>query len=115
MWRKIGLIFSMTLIFLMVAVTHGMAQKFPSKDITLICPWAAGGGTDRIARALVKNAKDHFGWTVNWVNKTGGMGAVGMGAVQTAVPDGYTVCVLTFQLSTYRMMGLVDLSYRAFG
>lgn len=32
MWRKIGLIFSLTLIFLMVAVTQGMAQKFPAKD-----------------------------------------------------------------------------------
>jgi tripartite-type tricarboxylate transporter receptor subunit TctC len=115
MWRKNGLIFSIILIFLMVAVTPGMAQKFPAKDITLICPWSAGGGTDTIARALVKNAKAHFGVNVNVVNKTGGMGAVGMGSVQTAVPDGYTVCVLTFQLSTYRMMGLADLSYRDFG
>lgn len=86
--------------------------KFPAKDITLICPWSAGGGTDTIARALVKNAKKYFGVNVNVVNKTGGMGAVGMGAAATARPDGYTVGMITFQLSTYRAMGLAKLSYR---
>jgi tripartite-type tricarboxylate transporter receptor subunit TctC len=40
------------------------------------------------------------------------MGAVGMGDVANAKPDGYTVCMLTTQLSTYRLMGLADLSYR---
>ena len=40
------------------------------------------------------------------------MGAVGMGDVANATPDGYTVCMLTAQLSTYRLMGLADLSYR---
>jgi tripartite-type tricarboxylate transporter receptor subunit TctC len=115
MWRKIGLIFTMTAVFLTVMVIDGMAQKFPAKDITLIVPWSAGGGTDTIARALVKNGKNHFGVNVNVVNKTGGMGAVGMGAAATAVPDGYTVGLITFQLSTYRMMGLTDLSYRDYG
>ena len=86
--------------------------KFPAKDITLICPWSAGGGTDTIARALVKNAKKYLGVNVNVVNKTGGMGAVGMGAAATARPDGYTVGMITFQLSTYRAMGLAKLSYR---
>ncbi|MGQ9508792.1 MAG: tripartite tricarboxylate transporter substrate-binding protein [Thermodesulfobacteriota bacterium] len=63
----------------------------------------------------MKNAKNYFGVNVNDVNKTRGMGAVGMGAVATAIPDGYTVGLITFQLSTYRMMGLADLSYRDFG
>jgi len=106
--------FLMVLFALLVAllVSNSFAQKFPAKDITLIVPWAAGGGTDTIGRALVKNARSYFGVNVNVVNKTGGMGAVGMGAVATAVPDGYTVGLITFQLSTYRMMGLADLSYR---
>lgn len=87
---------------------------FPEKDIMFIVPWAAGGGTDTVARALVKNAKKYFGVNVNVVNQTGGMGAVGMGAVMTARPDGYTVGMITFQLSTYRIMGITDLSYRDF-
>ena len=40
------------------------------------------------------------------------MGAIGMGAAANARPDGYTVGMITFQLSTYRLMGLADLSYR---
>ncbi len=112
--KKIAWALILAFIILAIFPQGGLAQKFPAKDITLIVPWAAGGGTDTIARALVKNAKKYFGVNVNVVNKTGGMGAVGMGAVATAAPDGYTVGVITFQLSTYRLMGLADLSYRDF-
>jgi len=113
MSRKLALVLSVCL--LAALVVSGPAQaKFPAKDITLICPWSAGGGTDTISRALVKNANKYFGVNVNVVNKTGGMGAIGMGAVSTARPDGYTVGMITFQLSTFRLMGLADLSYRGF-
>lgn len=87
---------------------------FPEKDLTLIVPWSAGGGTDTIARALVKNAKEHIGVNVNIVNKTGGQGIIGMGATKMARPDGYTVGLITFGLSTYKLMGLSQLTYRDF-
>ncbi len=103
---------SAALCVLVAAGSATAAGGFPAKDITLICPWSAGGGTDTISRALVKNAKKYFGVNVNVVNKTGGMGAVGMGAAATARPDGYTVGMITFQLSTYQSMGLAKLSYR---
>jgi len=90
------------------------AASFPERDITLVCPWSAGGGTDTLARTLVKNAKKYFGVNVNVVNKVGGTGAVGMNSVATARPDGYTVGVITFNLSTYRMLGLAELSYKDF-
>lgn len=109
--RFISLIITIAII---LSGTSADAQKFPSKDITLIVPWSAGGGTDTIARSLVKNAKKYFGVNVNVVNKIGGLGAVGMGAVAAAVPDGYTAGVITFALTNYRMMGLADLSYRDF-
>lgn len=112
MRKRILLIAGVLVVLVALSFSNAFAQKFPAKDITLIVPWAAGGGTDTIARALVKNARTYFGVNVNVVNKTGGMGAVGMGAAATAVPDGYTVGMITFQLSTYRMMGLADLSYR---
>jgi tripartite-type tricarboxylate transporter receptor subunit TctC len=111
MMRKLTVISIAVAVLIVLTGTNGMA-KFPVKDITLICPWSAGGGTDVISRALVKNAKKYFGVNVNVVNKTGGMGAVGMGAVSTARPDGYTVGMITFQLSTFRLMGLAKLSYR---
>ncbi len=98
----------------LVLPSGAVAQQFPTKDITLVVPWAAGGGTDTIARTLVKNAKKYFGVNVSVVNKTGGLGAIGMGSVATAPPDGYTVGVITFHLSNYRMMGLAPLSYKDF-
>ena len=110
-WGWLSVIVGLCLI---VGVPHGIAADFPAKDITLVCPWSAGGGTDTLSRALVKNAKQYFGVNVNVVNKTGGMGAVGMGDVANAKSDGYTVCMLTTQLSTYRLMGLANLSYRDF-
>ena len=93
---------------------EGGAGDFPEKDITLIVPWSAGGGTDTIARALAKSAPKYLGVNVNVINQTGGTGSVGMGAAANARPDGYTVGLITFNLSTYRLQGLSDLSYRDF-
>lgn len=87
---------------------------FPERDITLVVPWAAGGGTDTLARTLVKNAKKYFGVNINVVNRVGGTGVIGMDSVAKAKPDGYTVGVITFNLSTYRLLGQSDLSYRDF-
>ncbi len=97
-----------------LAFSSSSFAAFPEKDITLVVPWSAGGGTDTIARALVKNAKQHIGVNVNVVNKTGGQGIVGMGATKMARPDGYTVGLITFGLSTYKLMGLSQLTYRDF-
>jgi tripartite-type tricarboxylate transporter receptor subunit TctC len=83
--------------------------EFPEKDITLIVPWSAGGGTDTIARTLVADAESCLGANVNVVNKTGAVGATGMGATAAARPDGYTIGLVTFQLSAYEPMGMVDL------
>lgn len=97
------------------ALTLASAQAaFPERDITLIVPWAPGGGTDTVARTLVKNAKKYLGVNVNVVNRTGGTGAVGMQAAAQSKPDGYTLGLVTFHLSSYRLMGVSPLSYRDF-
>ena len=102
------------LLSLAVLATFAMpaAADFPDKDITLIVPWSAGGGTDTIARALAKGGKKHLGVNVNVVNKTGGGGVVGMTAAKLARADGYSVGMITFGLSTYKLLGLSDISYR---
>jgi tripartite-type tricarboxylate transporter receptor subunit TctC len=114
MFKKISVIVIAVGLLMALTVPSAIAADFPEKDITMICPWSAGGGTDTLARALVKNAKKYFGVNVNVVNKTGGMGAVGMGDGANARADGYTITMITTQLSTYRLMGLADLSYRDF-
>ena len=54
----------------------GAAKKvdYPTKNITMICPWGAGGGTDSILRALCKSAEKDFGKTITVSNVTGGGG-----------------------------------------
>jgi tripartite-type tricarboxylate transporter receptor subunit TctC len=90
------------------------AAGFPERDITLIVPWAAGGGTDALARTLTKNAKQYIGVNVTVVNRTGGTGVAGMQAAAQAKPDGYTLGLITFHLSSYRLTGVSELSYRDF-
>jgi len=88
------------------------AATFPERDISVVVPWAAGGGTDALARTLAKNGKKYFGVNVNVVNKVGGAGGIGMGSVANSKPDGYTVGVITDYLSLYRLLGMSELSYR---
>ncbi|HHV42323.1 MAG TPA: tripartite tricarboxylate transporter substrate binding protein [Clostridiaceae bacterium] len=90
---------------------EGPKVNFPEKPITLICPWAAGGGTDAVARAIAKAAESRLGQTVTVVNQTGGGGAVGHGAGIAAKNDGYTVTMITFELLSLPPQGLVPFTY----
>jgi putative tricarboxylic transport membrane protein len=114
MSRRLNLLLVSVLAIALALPSMAPAAGFPERDITLVVPWAAGGGTDTLARTLAKNAKKYFGVNINVVNKVGGTGAVGMNSVATGKPDGYTVGVITFNLSTYRMIGLAELSYKDF-
>ena len=69
-----------------------MAQEFPSRPITLICPWPAGGSTDTHLRRLAEVAAKYLGQPVLIENKPGGGGTIGPGHIaQTAKPDGYSL------------------------
>lgn len=69
-----------------------LAQGFPSKPITLIVPWPAGGSTDRHMRLLAELASKHLGQNIIVENKPGVGGTLGPGTMaQTAKPDGYTI------------------------
>ncbi len=65
---------------------------YPSKPITLIVPWPAGGSTDRHLRALAEIASKNLGQNVIVENRPGGGGTTGPGTMAlTAKPDGYTI------------------------
>jgi tripartite-type tricarboxylate transporter receptor subunit TctC len=90
------------------------ASDYPSRMIVVICPWAPGGGTDRVARFLADQLQRELGKPVVVQNQTGGSGATGHTAGAQAKPDGYTLTLGTFELSTMRAMGVAGLTYRDF-
>ncbi len=85
---------------------------YPSQPLSVICPWAAGGGTDRLSRFMAEKFSSLLGKPAVVVNRTGGSGAVGHHAGATAEPDGHTIMMATFELSTMRHMGISELSYQ---
>ena len=87
---------------------------FPEKPVTVICPWAPGGGTDVLLRALSKEAEKFLGQPITVVNQTGGAGAIGHNAIRAARPDGYTVGMITFELNSLPPQGLVPFTWKNF-
>lgn len=69
-----------------------LAQDYPSKPVTLVVPWPAGGPTDVAVRAIAQGAEKHLGQPIVIENKGGGAGTVGIAAMAAnARPDGYTI------------------------
>src|ERR1700730_633875 len=78
-----------------IAVAPAHAQKFPSKPIHVILPFAVGGLLDATVRAIGQNLSQSVGQPVLVENKPGGGTFIGMEACARAAPDGYTICVTT--------------------
>ncbi|HXG49449.1 MAG TPA: tripartite tricarboxylate transporter substrate-binding protein, partial [Methylomirabilota bacterium] len=97
---------------LALAVGGARGASYPTRSLELIVPWAAGGGSDRVARFLADALQREFGQPVIVVNRTGGSGAVGHSAGALAAPDGHTLTLATFELSTLRAMGISPLTWR---
>lgn len=72
---------------------HLHAAGFPSKPITLIVPYPAGGSLDTVARILAKSLGARLGQTVVVDNKAGAGTVIGVGAAAQASPDGYTLVI----------------------
>ena len=83
---------------------------YPERPITMIVPWGAGGGTDAVARFFAADLEKDLGQPVNVVNRTGGNGVVGHSAIAQAAPDGYTIGLITVEITMMHWQGLTELA-----
>jgi tripartite-type tricarboxylate transporter receptor subunit TctC len=95
-------------------VSSREGDRYPSRAITFICPWAAGGGTDRVSRFWADELQRELGIPCIVVNRDGGSGAIGHSALALATPDGYTLGMATFELSTMHWMAISKHTYADF-
>lgn len=100
--------------FSLLSTISEAQTKYPSRPISFICPWGAGGGTDQVARMLAVFLEKDLGQPVTVVNRTGGGGAVGHTAGATAAPDGYTMTIVTVEITMMHWMGLAKVNYKDF-
>jgi len=106
-------VFSKSLLALSLGLTlvgSAVAQSYPSRPITMVVPWGAGGGTDATARIVAALMEKEMGQPVNVVNRTGGNGVVGHSAIATAPADGYTIGMVTVEISMMHWAGLTELN-----
>jgi len=88
---------------LAVAPRAVAADDYPARPITMIVPFAAGGGTDLMARILAEPMRQSLGQPVIVENAPGAGGSIGVGRVVRAAPDGYTLSIGT--LTTHVLTG----------
>lgn len=67
---------------------------YPDKPVRLIVPWAPGGSTDAIARAIAQRMSESMGQSVVVDNRSGAAGQIGTDAAAKSAPDGYTIAVV---------------------
>src|SRR5450631_3214345 len=71
------------------------AHTYPSRQITLVVPFAAGGSNDVVGRAIGKKLSETWGQPVVVENRPGAGGMIGTSAVAAAAPDGYTLLLVS--------------------
>jgi len=75
----------------MASIVGANAQVFPTKPLTIVVPFAAGGPSDAMSRILGERMKASLGQPIIVENVTGAAGSIGVGRAVRAAPDGYTI------------------------
>ena len=93
-----------------------MAQSgdYPSRAVEIVVPASAGGGTDVLARAFAEAAKKHLPQPMVVNNKPGASGAIGMGEMINAKPDGYKLCMVIVEITILPHLGLTKYTWEDF-
>jgi tripartite-type tricarboxylate transporter receptor subunit TctC len=99
--RKLLLLLCLLLPLTPYLIPHTFAQsRFPSKPVTIIVPYPAGGSNDTFAREIGKRLSDAWKQPVLIDNRPGAGGSIGAAIVSKAPADGYTICLLSSSFTT---------------
>jgi len=90
------------------------ANDYPSRSVEVVVPASAGGGTDVLARAFSEAVKKHLPQPMTVNNKPGASGAIGMGEMINAKPDGYKLCMVIVEITILPHLGLTKYTYEDF-
>ncbi|MEE1650277.1 tripartite tricarboxylate transporter substrate binding protein [Brachybacterium sp. J144] len=93
-----------------IQACNDINADYPAGPVELVVPWAAGGGTDGVARLIGDQLSGQLGTNVNVVNRTGGSGVVGHQAMVDAAPDGQTIGLVTVEIGMMHHQGLTEIS-----
>ncbi len=100
---------SLAAVAVVAAASAAMAQSYPTKPITMIVPWPAGGSTDIAMRAIAEAASKHLGQPIVTDNKAGASGTLGPATMAaTAKPDGYTIAQIPITVMRLPLMQKVS-------
>jgi len=109
--KRICLIILSTFLLLPLFLINAQEVKaeavFPTKNITILCGYSVGGGTDVLSRKLAQNMEKYLDQPVVVVNKPGGGGLVSMQELVVSKPDGYTLGVLLGNQFIQKHLGTV--------
>src|SRR5262245_22921833 len=83
---------TLTVTVLISAITAALAENYPTRPLTLIVPFAAGGPTDTIARVVTDRMRGSLGQPIIIENVGGAEGGIAVGKA-VAIPDGYTISI----------------------
>ena len=106
--------FVLAVVLACIAPIPIQAADFPEKEVSIIIPWAPGGATDLVFRAVAAASQKHLGKAIVIVNRAGGGGAVGYTEGAQAKPDGYTLTAAVTPLTILPHQVKTAFTYKSF-
>lgn len=94
------------------ALRPAYASRYPTKPITFICPWPVGGTADQSMRALCHVAGQELGQSIVVENRAGAAGMIGVRALASARPDGYTIGQIPISVTRFSQLDMLPLDPR---